>query len=182
MSFSNTHKHTVGRRSWGNLSGKPFTLCMRAQLLSRVWLFVTPLAVWGPLSMEVFRQEYWSRLPFTYSRGSSQPRDQTQMSCVSCTGRYILYHWATWNTLCIQGLKNMYSMVACHTGKSDMEVASQNISTQYWEWVPTLYFRRGLGSLVILSSKQQPPEFVSDAVKQSQTMVLTDKVLGVLGW
>ena len=30
------------------------------------------------------------------SRGSSQPRDQTHISCISCTGRLILYHYATW--------------------------------------------------------------------------------------
>ena len=30
------------------------------------------------------------------SRGSSWPRDQTQVSCVSFIGRQILYHWATW--------------------------------------------------------------------------------------
>ena len=29
------------------------------------------------------------------SRGSSQPRNQTRISCVSCIGRRILYHWST---------------------------------------------------------------------------------------
>ena len=29
-------------------------------------------------------------------QGSSRPRDETPISCVSCTGRQILYHWATW--------------------------------------------------------------------------------------
>ena len=29
------------------------------------------------------------------SRGSSQPRDQTRASCIFCTGRRVLYHWAT---------------------------------------------------------------------------------------
>ena len=29
----------------------------------------------------------------SFSRGSSQPRDQT---CISCVGGQILYHWATW--------------------------------------------------------------------------------------
>ena len=29
------------------------------------------------------------------SRGSSQPRDRT---CVTCLGRWVLYHWATWET------------------------------------------------------------------------------------
>ena len=29
----------------------------------------------------------------SFSRGSSRPRDRT---CISCIGRQILYHWATW--------------------------------------------------------------------------------------
>ena len=36
----------------------------------------------------------WVVIPF--SRGSSQPRDWTHISCVSCTGGWILYHWAPW--------------------------------------------------------------------------------------
>ena len=30
------------------------------------------------------------------SRESSRPRDRTHISCISCTGRQILYHCATW--------------------------------------------------------------------------------------
>ena len=30
---------------------------------------------------------------------SSRPRDQTHISCISCTGRQILYHCATWDCL-----------------------------------------------------------------------------------
>ena len=33
-------------------------------------------------------------IAISFSRGSSQPRDRTQVSCVSCIGRQILYHWA----------------------------------------------------------------------------------------
>ena len=29
------------------------------------------------------------------SRGSSRPRDETRISCVSCSGKWILYHYAT---------------------------------------------------------------------------------------
>ena len=29
-------------------------------------------------------------------RGSSWPRDQTLIPCISYIGRWILYHWATW--------------------------------------------------------------------------------------
>ena len=35
------------------------------------------------------RRLEWVAMPF--SRGSSRPRDRTQVSCVSCTGRWILY-------------------------------------------------------------------------------------------
>ena len=31
-----------------------------------------------------------------YSRGSCQPRDRTNISFVSCIGRQVLYHCATW--------------------------------------------------------------------------------------
>ena len=32
----------------------------------------------------------------SFSRGFSWLRDQTHISCVSCIGRWILYHWVTW--------------------------------------------------------------------------------------
>ena len=32
----------------------------------------------------------------SFSGASSQPRDWTHFSCVSCIGRKIIYHWATW--------------------------------------------------------------------------------------
>ena len=64
------------------------------------------LTLWDPmdcslpdfsvLSMEFSRQEYWSKLPFFSSRGSSQPRDWTSVPCDSCFGRWFLYHWAPW--------------------------------------------------------------------------------------
>ena len=33
------------------------------------------------------------------SRGSSQPKDQTHISCIFCIGRQILCHWAIWDPL-----------------------------------------------------------------------------------
>ena len=32
----------------------------------------------------------------SFSRGFSWLTDQTHVSCVSCIGRWILYHWVTW--------------------------------------------------------------------------------------
>ena len=36
----------------------------------------------------------WVAIPF--SRGSTQPRDWTWISCIPCIGRRILYHYTTW--------------------------------------------------------------------------------------
>ena len=57
-------------------------------VLSCIWLFVAPwtVACQASLSMEFSRQEYW--VAISYSRGSSQPRDQTCVSCISCIGRF----------------------------------------------------------------------------------------------
>ena len=51
-----------------------------------VRLFATP---WPVQSMEFSRPEYWSWVAFPFSRGSSQPRDQTQVSHIA--GGWILY-------------------------------------------------------------------------------------------
>ena len=32
----------------------------------------------------------------SFSRGSSWPRDQTHVSCISCTGKWILSNWPPW--------------------------------------------------------------------------------------
>ena len=49
--------------------------------------------------MEFSRQEYWNGLIFSYSRGSSWPRDQTYISCI---GRRVLYHCTTWGDYSVQ--------------------------------------------------------------------------------
>ena len=49
---------------------------------------------------EIFQARILEWVSISFSRGSSQAWDRT---CVSCTGRQILYHWATWEVLCIQG-------------------------------------------------------------------------------
>ena len=54
------------------------------------------VACQAPLPIGFSRREYWSGLPFSFSRGSSCPRDQTHISCVSFIGRQILYHFTTW--------------------------------------------------------------------------------------
>ena len=47
----------------------------------------------------IFQTRILQWVAISYSRGSSWPRDRIRVSCVSCTGRQILYHFATWEVL-----------------------------------------------------------------------------------
>ena len=68
-----------------------------AQSLSQGQLFVIPWTTdQAPLSMGFSWQEYWSSLPFRIPEASSRPRDGTRISCVSCNGRWVLYHCTSW--------------------------------------------------------------------------------------
>ena len=49
----------------------------------------------------IFQARILEWVTICYSRGSSQPRNQTHISCISCTGRWILYHCTTWESPCI---------------------------------------------------------------------------------
>ena len=71
-------------------------LCLSACacVFSRIRLFAIPhtAACQAPLSMECSRQGILEWVAISYSRGSSRPEDQTQVSCSVCTGRW---HCAT---------------------------------------------------------------------------------------
>ena len=70
------------------------------------------LTLWEPLDCTLpgssvhgisqARMLEWVAIPF--SRGPSRARDQIHVSCVSCIGRQILYHWVTWETLSLLGI------------------------------------------------------------------------------
>ena len=73
-------------------------MCVCPLVLGHVWLSVTlwTVALQTFLSMGFFRQEYWSGLPFPFSRGSCQPRDRT---CISSTASRFLTRWAIMEAL-----------------------------------------------------------------------------------
>ena len=81
--------------SFGLLSRScPFSLLFGSivvQSLSHIQLFCNPMdfSTSGSLSTGFSKQEYWSGLPFPPPGDSSQPRNQTWVSCI---GRRILYH------------------------------------------------------------------------------------------
>ena len=47
----------------------------------------------------IFQAKILEQVAISSSKGSSQPKDQTRISCVSCFGRWILYRVATWEAL-----------------------------------------------------------------------------------
>ena len=62
------------------------------QLLGCVWLFCDPVDYSLPgSSVEISQAGILEWVAISFSRGSSQPRDRT---CISCFGRWVLYHWA----------------------------------------------------------------------------------------
>ena len=67
---------------------------------SHVWFFVTlcTVAHQASLSMGILWARILEWVAISYSRGSSQSKDWTHVSCI---GRRILYHCATWEDLCI---------------------------------------------------------------------------------
>ena len=116
------------------------TVSASVQQLSHVWLFMIPwtIAYQAPLSMESYRQECSSGLPFptpwdcpnpgikptswsalTFStpgdpRGSSQSRDQTQVSWASCIGTWILDYCATWEAPTVSEIQLNFNFLKNH--------------------------------------------------------------------
>ena len=68
----------------------------------------------------IFQARILEWVAISSSRGSSQPRDRT---CVSCIGRWILYHWVTWEgpTMLYSSLELTLEM---ETSKFTMQVMS----------------------------------------------------------
>ena len=80
--------------SWASME----CVCVRThtQFFNRVWLFVILWTIAASLLCLWNSPGKNTRVPtISYSRGSFWPRDWTHTSCISCTGRQILYHWAT---------------------------------------------------------------------------------------
>ena len=71
-----------------------FTQRSVVQSLSCVWFFCDPMncSLQGSSIHRISQGRILERVAISFSRGSSQPRDQI---CISCIGMRILYHWVT---------------------------------------------------------------------------------------
>ena len=76
--------------------------CVHARLVVSNSATPRTVAHQAPLSMVVLQARILEGVAISFSRGSSQLRDQTCISCISCIGRQILYHCATWEALLIK--------------------------------------------------------------------------------
>ena len=77
-------------------SGVTWAHCVRVCLSCPT--LVTPMDRSPPGSWDhgIFQARILEWAAISYSRGSSQPRDRTHVSCLSCTGWWILYHCTAW--------------------------------------------------------------------------------------
>ena len=76
-----------------NLRFRTLGVWVCAQSLSRVRLFATPGCNLPGFSVHgILQSRILGWVAISYSGGFSWPRDQ---NCISCTGKWILYYWAT---------------------------------------------------------------------------------------
>ena len=87
------------------------------------------LAHQAPQSMGVSRQEYWSGLPCLFSRRSFQSRDQTNVSCISCTAGRFLKTEAFGKTGCRLGFSSVTQ--SCPTLCSPMNCSTPGLSVHH---------------------------------------------------
>ena len=99
------------------------------------------------------------------SKGSSWPRDQTQVSCISSTGRQTLYPWAIWKALS-EALQYKHSHENCNPWWRVNRRVDWDRSCTYWtvlftenielEWAPEGYMLwTTVGYLLFLPIKRQ---------------------------
>ena len=63
--------------------------------LSRVQFLWDPMgcSLWGSSVHGISQARILKWVAISFSRGSSWPKDETSISCVSCFGRWVLNHW-----------------------------------------------------------------------------------------
>ena len=101
QTFVKLHFHSfykIGVYWWNCLVPKSqISLCCAACSVAQSCLMLCESMDRGPSSVHrIFQARILEGTVIYSSRGSSWPRDQTCISCVSCIGRQVLYHWTTW--------------------------------------------------------------------------------------
>ena len=88
----------------------------------------------------IFQARVLEWVAISYSRGSSRPRDQTCISCVSCIGKRILYHCATredleYYTVTKKSLPSTYYHICWISSPSIYEILPQAKLLCVWKLI-----------------------------------------------
>ena len=118
------------------------------QSFSEVWFFASPwpVAHQAPLSMEFSQTRILEWVAISYSRGSSQPRDGTWVSCIAADSMV----WVTREALlpslfyCWNCLLSMSVPLSHHTVASCMSPGwcSETDTTQFCVWTTGMWWRQ----------------------------------------
>ena len=74
-------------------------VCVRARASAQLYLTLCnprDCSLPGSSVHGIFQARILEWVAISYSRRYPQPRDRTQVSCISCIGRQILYHSPSW--------------------------------------------------------------------------------------
>ena len=117
---------------------------------SRVQPFVIlwTVACQAPLSVRFSRQEYWSGLPFPSPGDLLDPAIEP-VSWVFCIGRWILYHWATWETwskgICFNSMWSRNECSCLFKIPSPPQLFLLITWSLFWHWAILLFYLSGHG-------------------------------------
>ena len=91
----------------------------------------------GSSAHGIFQARMLEWVAISSSRGSSQPRDLTCVSCISCPAVRLFYHWATGASLTYvdSNLFNLStSYILSHVRVEEIKVCSKSHSYFQWCW------------------------------------------------
>ena len=74
----------------------------------------------------IFQARILEWVAISYSRQSFWPKDQTHVSCISCAGRRILYHFILYHSLSLF----IITLSLCHLGSPILYLENPKVSTQ----------------------------------------------------
>ena len=128
-------------------------MCNHSVMSDSVTLWM--VACRPPLSMGSFRQEYWTELPFSSSRGSSWPRNQPWVSCVSSIAVRFFTHWAIRETLLyLIGRHFSYILIFTDSGYK-LKAAKSEFNQMVWFYLYFINFAFNRMTLIPLSKEKK---------------------------
>ena len=98
----------------------------------------------GPSSVHgILQARILEWVAVSFSRRSSQPRGRTNVSCISCTGRLILYHWVTWQLhRCIYWSSHQPTYLRYVHFIINYILIFYLKKEYYWKWMNNIFFTK----------------------------------------